>query len=141
MQFPKTGWINSHSTGKVWENFTWSRSRCNPETWDEWIPILRNKNWKTQTITTARECTNSNNMEIFLWKSISFPDYVFFFLKKYGNIYFQFMENRWVHVFPTNGSVEIFLMEKINFLYFMCNRGTTRKFSGQVRFAGIGALR
>ena len=65
----------------------------------------------------------------------------FFFLKKYGNIYFQFMENRWVHVFPTHGSVEIFLMEKINFVYFMCNRKTTRKFSGQVRFPGLGAFR
>ena len=95
------GWVNSHSTGKVWEKnipkswvpkyFMWSRNPNNFQT-TEWVNShITEKIWEntgnsqvllyltdlelvgTHANPNVRECANSYNMEIFLWKAISLP--------------------------------------------------------------------
>ena len=107
--FQNMGKVNFHSKGKVWENtniqklsvfciFYVKQTHTISKPRDEWIPILRSKYGKTQTvfkfcstslelvgthtIPNFWECANSRNMEIFYGKSYHSQAAVFMKLLK-----------------------------------------------------------
>ena len=82
----KMGWVNSHFTKQVWENTDNSQVL---------FYLTDMELIKTHTISNAWKCLNTSNMEIFSGK----PYCMFIpgcrFLNKFGNLFSQFMENRW----------------------------------------------